>query len=689
MNIRALILILLLGCGAHAQVDSTGDGALEFQIESLADQNEENQTDFTQIAENYELYRNYRLSLNTATVQQMEDLNLLTVFQINALINYRKSAGKLLTMYELSNVEGFDQLTIQQLLPFVTVSAVDAYNVSLGQMLKYGRSDLLMRYQRTLEESKGYSPADSATLAANPNARYLGNPDKYFVRYSFRYRDRLQLGFTAEKDAGEEFFTGTQKQGFDYYSFRAYYQGNGLLKNVALGDYAVEFGQGLHLWSGYAFGKSANVMNVQRFGRGIRPYAGVNENRFMRGAAATFDLGAVEATLFYSNLRLDANINAETDSLGTEEQLVSSLQETGLHRTPRELAYKDAVGTEIMGGHVKWKSTLFNIGLTASRTRFDKNIQKGPQLYQLYNFEGTGNSNVSVDYHFILPGINFFGETALSESGGWATLNGLQLKPQGPVDLITVYRRIGKDYHALWTAAFAESQTPGEEGLYTALQIQPTRQLMLRAYYDLYRFDWFRYLVDGPSEGQDIGVQAEYQPKRYFTLYLRLRHESNMRNSREELPIDIPVPQVRRSIRLHVAYAPNSEWKLQSRIEMSRYTLDEKASNGLLLYQDVSYRALNSRWSLYSRLALFRTDSYDSRIYAYEQDVLYSFSIPAYSGTGMRVYLMLNYEIMPRMDLWLRWAQSYYTDRSTVGSGLDEIPGNTRTEIKAQLRWRF
>jgi hypothetical protein len=146
---------------------------------------------------------------------------------------------------------------------------------------------------------------------------------------------------------------------------------------------------------------------------------------------------------------------------------------------------------------------------------------------------------------------------------------------------------------------------------------------------------------------------------------------------------------VRRSIRLHAAYAPNSEWKLQSRVEMSRYTLDEKASNGVLVYQDVSFRHRSGKWNAYSRLAIFRTDDYDSRIYAYEQDVLYSFSIPAYSGTGMRVYLMLNYEIMPRMDLWLRWAQSYYTDRNTVGSGLDEIPGNTRTEIKAQLRWRF
>jgi hypothetical protein len=142
--------------------------------------------------------------------------------------------------------------------------------------------------------------------------------------------------------------------------------------------------------------------------------------------------------------------------------------------------------------------------------------------------------------------------------------------------------------------------------------------------------------------------------------------------------------------RLHFAYKVTNEIQLKSRVEFTRYNLGEgQCENGLLIYQDISYKKLSFPLSLSIRYAIFDTDGFNSRIYAYENDVLYAFSIPAFNGRGTRFYITSKYHISRGVDLWLRFAQSYHTDRTTIGSGRDEINGNTRSEIKAQLRLKF
>ena len=90
-----------------------------------------------------------------------------------------------------------------------------------------------------------------------------------------------------------------------------------------------------------------------------------------------------------------------------------------------------------------------------------------------------------------------------------------------------------------------------------------------------------------------------------------------------------------------------------------------------------------------ARFAVFRTPSYNTRIYAYENDVLYSFSIPAYYGNGIRYYFTLRYNATRWLDVWVRWAQTYRSDVKVIGSGLDAIDGNKRSEIKVQMRVKF
>ena len=89
------------------------------------------------------------------------------------------------------------------------------------------------------------------------------------------------------------------------------------------------------------------------------------------------------------------------------------------------------------------------------------------------------------------------------------------------------------------------------------------------------------------------------------------------------------------------------------------------------------------------RLQYFETDGYDSRMYAYENDVLYSFSIPVFYDKGFRYYVNCNYDVTPKLTIWLRWAQTVYKNKTVIGSGLDELAGNKRTEVKVQAEYLF
>jgi hypothetical protein len=113
------------------------------------------------------------------------------------------------------------------------------------------------------------------------------------------------------------------------------------------------------------------------------------------------------------------------------------------------------------------------------------------------------------------------------------------------------------------------------------------------------------------------------------------------------------------------------------------------AENGFLFYTDVLYKPLLKSFSGNIRLQYFETDGYNSRVYAFENDVLYSFSIPVFYDKGYRYYLNLNYDITKKLSLWIRLAQTVYSEKKSTGSGLDEIFSNKKSEIKVQTLYNF
>ncbi len=171
----------------------------------------------------------------------------------------------------------------------------------------------------------------------------------------------------------------------------------------------------------------------------------------------------------------------------------------------------------------------------------------------------------------------------------------------------------------------------------------------------------------------------------------RYREKTKGENADASIPevITTIVPVTTQHLRYQISYRINDVLTMKNRIELSRYHKDTAAAeNGYMIYQDINYSPEKIPISLAFRFALFET-TYNSRIYAYENDVLYAFSIPAYYNRGKRVYLTLQYHISDDIDLWLRYSQWYYDNVDVISSGMNEIQGHTKSEVKAQLRIRF
>jgi len=684
--IFSLLILMLSGWSAWAQVSGNPDGSdVQEIIENNAQQSESESFDYDAFIDEMELFRKNPLNLNKATAEQLADIPLLNAQQVFSLLHHIELHGKLISVYELQAVPGFDLKIIQQLLPFVKVDqTISETKVPISKLLSKGRWILVSRYRQILEKSKGYTRTDGKG--------YLGSPFNLFVRFRYNFGTKLSYGFTAEKDAGEEFFKGSNKQGFDFYSGHLFLRDFGKLKALALGDFEVRFGQGLIMASGFGVRKSPAVMNIKRQNMKLRPYTSVNEFNYMRGAGFTVAHRGVEITAFGSFKQIDGNrILVEDTSLNVEEAF-TSFNEAGYHRTVNEIADRNAVNVLTTGGSLSYNRKRWHVGVNGVYTNFFKTYKRTLSPYNQFDLNKNWLANVSVDYHWMIKNVHLFGEWAMSDNAGFGLLNGAIISLDQKVDVGILHRYYSRNFHTFYANAFAEASRPqNENGLYLSFSVRPVRQIRIEGYTDLYRSNWLKYLTDAPSWGSDNLLQTTFTPNRKSEMYVRYRFELKKKNqTANDTPMDYLVNEIRQSLRFNYKYKVSETVTLVNRVEWSHFKNGSlPAENGFFIAQDILFKKLGFPLSGNARIAIFRTSSYNTRIYAYENDVLYTFSIPAVYGNGIRYYLTLNADITRNIEVWFRVANTQVFDKKTFGSGLDEINRNHRTEIKAQVRFKF
>ena len=664
---------------------------IESRIEFIGDNLEDSDIDLTTYFDDLYFFFDNPINLNTTNYDELKRLHLFSDIQILALINYRSDHGDFLTIYELQAVETMDMETIKMALPFVAIGEGEHQKFKWSNAFKYGKQEVFLRYQRVLSQKQGYIQQSDSVLAANPNKQYLGSPDQYYLRYRNTYKDRISWGLTAEKDAGEEFFTGGNKQGFDYYSAHLFFKDLWKFKKLAIGDFQVNVGQGLTMWSGFGMGKSADIFSGRRFAYGLKPYTSVNETQFLRGAGATIGFGEkIELTAFGSYKKIDGNLN-EVDSTDLFDNSFSSFQTSGYHRTVNEFADKDGVGEFISGGEVSYTGKIFRIGMASVFTKYDQALSPNQQTYQQYKFSGDQLVTSGVNYRWFVRKLSFFGETSISDNLKLGTVNGVSWHADPKLDLIAIFRSYDKGFQSLYSVGFGESSDNAAElGLYIGMNARLSKRVSMTAYYDQFKYTYFKWLTDDYSEGRELFAQFNFKVNRSSSFQLRFRNKITERNSKDDVTgVDGQVQLNKTNVRLNYDQRINSRISLKSRIEWTRFLYGEDKSNGLLMFQDFIYTFKKVPLKLYNRIAIFDAESYDARIYAYENDLLYVFSIPSYYNRGIRTYLMAKYELGRNIDIWARWGIWSYHNVSSISSGLEEIQGPNKMDLKLQMKIRF
>ncbi|TWF37378.1 helix-hairpin-helix protein [Chitinophaga polysaccharea] len=629
-------------------------------------------------------WRRHQLQLNTADEASLQALGLLTPLQISNFLQYRSLLGDLLSIYELQAIPGFEPEIIRRILPYVEVGNDLSPHYKMKDYLRKGDHALLMRYGRTLEKARGYLHTDSTPAA------YRGSPDKLLLRYRYNFPRYLSWGMVMEKDAGEAFFKGAQQQGFDFYSVHFFLRNYRGIKALALGDYTVNLGQGLLNWQSQAFGKGAAVVQIKREGEVIRPYASPGEFYFFRGAAITLQRRRWEVTAFASHRKLDASPGPGADS-SQEEMAVASLVSSGYHRTITETEKRGQAQLISAGGNIRYNSHRWKVGGNLLLHRFTPAWQKERKPYNQFDFSGKQLSAASIDYAGSWKNVHVFGEVATAGNGQPAFMQGLLTSVAPSVDIALVYRYYDKAYQSLFANGFGDGyRTVNEQGLYTATTVKVSSRFKLDAYADIFRFPWLKYRSSGPSGGKEFFLQGTYMLGRQITMLLRY----NYRRAEENIPETAnPVPVLTditsRNIRLQSVIQQGRRLSFRTRIEYSSYQAAAVAGmqRGWMIYQDCSYRLLRIPVTVSGRLARFKTSSYDTRIYATENSVLYENAVSQLYGRGWQYYLNMKWKVNARCSCWGRFHQTIYQGAQQVGSGNDMIAGNKKTMVQFQLQY--
>ncbi len=680
-----LWLLLLPSCLDAQETDPLR----EQQLESLAEK-QDAETKDDSYWQQLDEYHIHRIDLNTASRDDLQELNILTDLQTSLFLQYRLLFGKLLHIYELQAVPGWDIETIRRLLPYAMVGDRASVAENFRQRLHGGRHMLLLRGSEQLERSKGFEkPVDSTSQ------HYAGSRQRIFFRYTYNYKNLLQYGILGDKDAGEQFFRGRQQYGFDFYSFHVYMKNAGIIRSLALGDFTVNMGQGLIQWQSLAFSKSAQVLSVKRQSPVLRPYHSAGEFNFHRGAGITLKKGKFEATVFASSRKVSANLVADT--LG-RENMISSFETSGYHRTEAENADRNSLRQTDAGANIRFSNHNVQLGINVIQYYFSHSIQKQDRPYNLYALQGKSWHNYSVDYSYTFRNFHLFGEIAADKNFNKAMVNGLLVSLHASAEAAIVYRNISKAYQSLYSDAFTENANPSNEnGLYTGISIRPFAGWRVDAYADVYRFPWLKYRVDAPGFGSGFFIQFFYQPGKTWNFYTRFKNESKQADKPEanaatyQLAL-VPAQDWRTEYTIHLA----KEIVIRNRVEIVWYNKRaEGHEQGFLGLVDFFYHPNLKPFAGNLRLLYFETSGYNSRIYAYENDMLYNFSIPFLYNKGFRYYINLNFNIKKLLGFgssyrtnitgWIKWAQYIYPEKTIIGSGPDQLSGDKKSELKLQV----
>ena len=684
--LTGLFILLLCQLRVMGQVDES------YWIEQWIE-NEESGADLNDLYEQTAGGRIKKIDLNKVEYGELSMLSFLSSAQILAILEHRKQYGKLHSVYELQSIKLIDKETIQRMLPHVkTTKSVRDYLTEGSEYNQNMAHEWVATWGRRLQTAQGYKSAhDSATPA------FIGDPNHLIIRYRAQYKNRIFAGYTGEKDPGEAIFAHNNPHGLDFNSFHLYYKGmpGEWIQQMALGDFQAQFGQGLVMGSGIRFGKSPSITQVKRAEQGFRPYRSLNENDFFRGIAIQTRNRSLQTSVFAALNILDGNLQSIADSFSETDYNITSFMSSGLHRTEREISQKNTIQRSVLGSNVQHRGDRGSVGYTAIFSSFAYPVSPANRIDNQFAFSGKNILNQGLHYSYTLKNTLVFGEMAFNQQPqNLSHLHGIIIGLGKKLDWVTVMRSYSKDYHYIYANPFAEStRFAAESGVYTGFVWRPRYPWRVKMYWDQFRYNWPRYFIHAPSYGTDWLTEIEYEKRKHYLVYVRYRRRMRQQNADLNLSkLRQPLAGTREQMRIHITKNISPYMSIKSRIESVRVWKNEgvaKEEIGSLVFTDLSYQSQSGTHKFYLRALMFATEGFDSRLFAYENDMLYRFTVLSFFDKGSRFALLYRLKARKKTDLWIKLGHTEYSNRSSIGSGFNRIMGNQLTDIYIQIRQRW
>ncbi len=661
----AIIALAILPLSAPAQEIDSARTSLDIQNEELLETLTEDQED-SQVLDRLEELAAHPIDLNRADLSTLQTIPGLSPMIAASIIGYREKHGPFTQFGDLASVPGIDRQALDLLYRFATLSPVEVSEPLFGETAVEFRS----RVMQDLETPRGYV-----------EGTYPGTKMKLYNRFQLTVGEHFRFGILTEKDAGEPRYA-------DFFTTFLEVKDVGFADVFVAGDYNISAGQRIVLWRNSGYSKSVEtISSVKRSSALISPYRSSLESGFFRGAAWEKRFGALRAAAFFSTNTYDARLDSLTGIAG-------SFDESGLHRTAGERAKEDNVSETLVGARISARITTPRVsgelGLSGYSSTFDREIRSGSPGA----FEGTSASAVGLDYNLMVRGTNLFGEWARSHTKAIGGVSGLSTRLFDGFDLSLLYRYFPADFVSLHGYAFGErnGETRNEEGMYLGLKYRLLRSLTLRGYVDVFRFPGRTYFNPLPTSGKDLLVQSDWRFAARTLLTVRYREKAKD----DPLPVSdshtrrIVTTQTQRNARVEILFQPARAVRVRSRVEFVRVEWATRVppESGMLAFLDIRYRP-RPGVQVYARVIGFRTDSYESRIYEYENDLRGVFANTALYGSGQHLYLLVQWEAFHGIRFSAKYSRLVRDNVRSLRSGYDAIPGDELSRFSVQVEFRY
>ncbi len=597
------------------------------------------------------------VKLNSSGENEISRIFFLSDFQVKALADYAHSSGKILSVFELATIPGFDRETVENMIPFITLDITSA-----------NKSDSV-RWKNSMISNFSIKPGKYDTSS-------LGSMSRILTKYKFS-AGGFSCGFTLEKDPGEKFLSGNPPLP-DFLSAHIVFTGHGIIRKIIVGDFSARFGQGTNINTGIRRGMSLTNPGYMSASNEVKPYTSTDENNFFRGMAAEFSFSNLEISLFYSKNYPDATTAISSDS---STDYIENFYMSGIHNTPSLLHKKDAVSDQTFGIHLAYNFNNLKAGMIWSENRFSLPVDLNTaDPENVFDFAGSRNSIYTIYYNTIIKKILLYGELSVNTNKHFAAIQGISFRPSDRALINFLFRNYDSGYTAFHgKGPGTGSATENEKAILGNFSFEAAKHLFISAGCDIIRSPWLKYRCSAPSTSVKKEIKVRFLPTEKLSVEASYNYRLSMTDKNEIQGIPDQDKILTRSLKAFVRYALTENLISGTRIEYK--FVDQSESSGRIMFQEINYSFKHIPVTLWVRYCMFNTHDWNSRIYSYENDLLYSFSIPALSGKGSRSYFMVKWKIRDFAELRFKYAIT-----SVATSGFSAENSN---EVKMQFRIWF